>query len=872
MWFWPYCVREGSMKKYRSLGILVLLLLLPLGSRIEAQDSATESGRMAIDGAGQFMNASVRLEALEPLVRKHYLRQNLYHQYKYEPWEYTNYAREKYNRYTRVELEGETWYDVFGGYITRGFGIYSWSQQQPQAFGSDVFKRAQYRNWFNNVVIASDKKGQFYTALTVADEIRTTLTPLTFSKPAFGGLQWDFLSDKYELTFLASRVSSPGFTAQYVGQVEGQTTTSPVNLFGGRGTMQIGDFAKAGVTYVNSQINRTDRSFSGEGMLNGQLSSEQNKDLVRWITIRISDDSPEDGTGGGRLFSERILFRRDGQSEQQEEDVRPLIDGGFRRGGALAADGGETILLTYTIPEPENVRDIEFELVLSNDYLVEATSNLQEPFFLPVARARGDVSDGSNQKVIRFQYGLPTAHEVAGVSLEVIDILGFRLTGEYDVSRRHRKTPSPNFPTHAHSTSTASAWYVNFNWLRYPYFAQGEVFSIEPEYQTNMFITDEVGVINYDREDRHLFEFVDDNDDADRTPDWNRRWSVRDADGIFPGWDENNDFRPDLNRNTNKIPDYEEPFLRYAVDPPEFLFGIDMNNNTIIDRFEDDELPDYPYKGDHHGNNVYIGADIMPDVRLVVGRSSEEMWSSEERARAYYALFTIDRTYPGFGRLRFSERAKLVKDNLQDDVLQWAQRRGTFGSDRVLFKDPLIAQDTWINTTFLGVDFNRIANLNSVNLVKYEIYHQRDPAAGLTDRSQFLGIINKVDYTYHFRTLTIRPKLKSMYRYRTPFFEDDQDTNELTEFLLLEVSLPVLDRSRLRFGVEQAIVTDWVDEQNFATRTLAVQYSNSSAYLGYALKTNVGLSVETRTFRGDLKGRPDERFSNAFITIFAGLE
>ena len=81
------------------------------------------------------------------------------------------------------------------------------------------------------------------------------------------------------------------------------------------------------------------------------------------------------------------FFRRQGQPLARE-DVRPLIEGGFRRGGALAAGGGEHILLTYTLPEPETIREIEFELVLSNDYLVEVTSNLQEPFFLPVAQAR----------------------------------------------------------------------------------------------------------------------------------------------------------------------------------------------------------------------------------------------------------------------------------------------------------------------------------------------------------------------------------------------------------------------------------------------------------------------------------------------------
>ena len=128
-------------------------------------------------------------------------------------------------------------------------------------------------------------------------------------------------------------------------------------------------------------------------------------------------------------FSQRRFFFGGKANHQAREDVRPLIEGGFRRGGALAASGGEHILLTYTLPEPETIREIEFELVLSNDYLVEVTSNLQEPFFLPVAQARGNVTDGSNQTVIRFDYGLPTAPRGSRLTLEVTDVLGLPTVG-----------------------------------------------------------------------------------------------------------------------------------------------------------------------------------------------------------------------------------------------------------------------------------------------------------------------------------------------------------------------------------------------------------------------------------------------------------
>ena len=104
--------------------------------------------------------------------------------------------------------------------------------------------------------------------------------------------------------------------------------------------------------------------------------------------------------------------------------------------------------------------------------------------------------------------------------------------------------------------------------------------------------------------ERFLWEFVEDNDDQDRIPDWGRNDALSTDRAVFPGWDENNDFVPDFNQNdntrrTNLIPDYEEPFLRQNVDRPEFLYGIDANNNAWIDRFENDNEPDFPYKRDH---------------------------------------------------------------------------------------------------------------------------------------------------------------------------------------------------------------------------------------------------------------------------------
>ena len=106
-------------------------------------------------------------------------------------------TRENYQRYVSTTPEGNYIYDVYGNLLTRGWLVFDWRQQNPQPFGSLLRKDGRFGGWFSNLLIASDHKGQLHYAITIGNELRTTLTPMTFSKPRFNGIQWDFQSDKY---------------------------------------------------------------------------------------------------------------------------------------------------------------------------------------------------------------------------------------------------------------------------------------------------------------------------------------------------------------------------------------------------------------------------------------------------------------------------------------------------------------------------------------------------------------------------------------------------------------------------------------------------------------------------------------------------
>ena len=398
-----------------------------------------------------------------------------------------------------------------------------------------------------------------------------------------------------------------------------------------------------------------------------------------------------------------------------------------------------------------------------------------------------------------------------------------------------------------------------------------------------------------------LYELVDDNDDQDRSADW-FRFSQGGGDvAVFPGWDENNDFVSDFNQNdnrilNNRIPDYEEPFFRYAADRPEFLFGIDLNNNGWIDRFENDDLPDYPYKVDRRGYNLYGGIFLDPHTRLTLGRLSEKSLASDGRNRAAYGLLTYDRDFT-WGRLRAFEMLRRVEDDIADDRREMTPHLEV--NSLALVRDILPARDTWINTTYLQLDYQPLDNLNAINKFKYERFWQQGSAfksrvkgPALNQGSHLIGLINKADYTFGLAGFRLQPKVKSEYLNQTAFEARAEDREEWVGTGIVLLSHPLLSQSLVETGVEFSLFRDLVldeDEQlangpagptgDFRNLVLALQWSSAGSYLGYRLTTQFGFSYtrlwEERVIIGseDLE-RTNEvsAFSTSFITVYAGLE
>ena len=496
-------------------------------------------------------------------------------------------------------------------------------------------------------------------------------------------------------------------------------------------------------------------------------------------------------------------------------------------------------------PDLTSLVEVEFDYVLANDFKVEMWSNLQtgtrpvppppltnqvieeaEPVLINIRRASGNIKDISNAQRVLFNYGLPSANMVAGFTIEGKNVWGFDFYGEWNNNLRYFQYPNAALfnanEGHEISSESGQATIFNLSKEAYPFFTYGEAYSVDADYSTSAFVSLPGGDVYYDDPIRSVYEFVADNDDQDRQPDWARVGSQANDREVFPGWDENLDFISDFNQNDNRsvpnsIPDYEEPFLRYHVDRPELLFGIDLNNNGWIDRFEDDELADYPYKPDRRGYNVFFGVHLLPEVRLLVGRLDERMLSDDRDNQTAYAMFTLDKDYPGLGRVRIFDMLKRVVDTIPDD------RRAPLpfldAPTPPLVSDMLFFPDTWINTAWLGVDYTAIANFEIVNKLKYERYSQAQEEARdidgrmLAGSPSLLGLINKFEYKLHLGRFLLQPRLKSEYFRQDAFVRAEEDLKQWTGIASFLAQVPLLNSSVVDFGVELAQFNELVQQE-----------------------------------------------------------
>ena len=633
-----------------------------------------------------------------------------------------------------------------------------------------------------------------------------------------------------------------------------------------------------------------------------------------------------------------------------------LENGGGER---WEAQGEETVDLTFALPSGIEPDLVEIAVSVSGDYRMgirqiydfahPRTGDLEErmwptspnpsrqnvdfkdnpyekePFFT-IRRAEGNPLPNGPSRTIRFRHVIPTAQSFYGLNF-AIQSIGFFAKGEWvwnpkdfmfpvkEGARQRKLSRAGFFQTRKHLGGLGRLG--------------AEVFRLDPTYGgwydsrrgglvlfTDVGGDAGVGEEVADRASTQEFPIYEDNDDHDRWSDdrslertyvpkgafeFPKRIGGRPESGVYPGWDMDGDRVIDYDRNLNGIGDWMEPFLNYDMDPPEFVYGMDFNNNGVPDFREDDFEADYPYPRDQKGIHVFFDLDRRPIWmdRFGVGWYRIRQIAGGGRSRAVYIRLATHATFRGF-TLRFSWDGKRVKDDIRDNVYRYVITPDEYLIRRLATNefppplDPLMMRDSWVSTAFLSTRYHPWRSLVVENNVKSEVNWRRrldnrlgEQIQGAKTLPQFF-MVNKVSYasgsrwpvdmTFRLKHLLVRQKAGSYVPMDTLQTGSEASWSLVTPTIV--ISYPLTPRTKIELGQHglflpalQARYVDRVDRSmGYRDNLTVLQLTMSGVHQGYRIIANVGARWRRTTYKTSSEERPNERFSAFFVDMVMGLE
>ncbi len=625
------------------------------------------------------------------------------------------------------------------------------------------------------------------------------------------------------------------------------------------------------------------------------------------ITRHDADDPPPLGNPNrdgaylpGRTVPPFVQFLR-GEFPQMRPEDQEFFE----------ANGTEFLLYWFEIPHDQRrgIETLQFKALVANDYHIsvadvfrpavtsENSTGLTEErvtFFRNMLDASGNVQDLSNLEWVEFEYGRPTGRTIASLRVD-FESKGFQLRSEFARSYHFLQYPSSG-GLKEWQTEKSNGYFVNLKKRFRDLVLGAEYFSMDPRYST--VLTVQGGAYgNYTDHRNAPFSIapsfggrynwtldlstVDDNDDKDRRPDFhflqgNDRPSpfsgeFGDDNGIFPGLDVDQDGRSDTNANDNGVPDYQEAFFLYNVDPPEYDYGEDLNNNNFMDHREDDRDPDYPYEVDQKGYHLFVDIYPHPKAELTLGHyDTRQIWGGGESRSTYGELRYQHSLYP-YAVIDFADKLKRVKDDIRDDYAQ-------FTTAVIDIEDELWMRDSVVNIAYIDATFLKINNLKINNRLKYTTNFQRSTSFQEEDLIEEWAWVLRGNYTWRWGSLSIVPQFKYMAFEREDREDRLRPISERFFYPMLLVGFVLTPNSDLHLGLQgfpflQSTFRDKVnDRQDFDSEDYVIQLVNRSDYNGHHLSLNLGYQKEVKEPKDQTRTFDDIDRSFLFIRLIMGLE
>ena len=583
----------------------------------------------------------------------------------------------------------------------------------------------------------------------------------------------------------------------------------------------------------------------------------------------------------------------------------------------LAADGTDALVYVFDLASVPGVESVRVEAIVGNDYRVEVAKLYQfsdkpgtfdvkyrSTVYETVLRAEGNVRDQSNIERVGFDVGVNTSIFTYSADLH-LGLPGLEITGEYARSATFARFPShvertPDFHSSPRFTDKGSAYFLNGT----TWFGLGrvgfELFAMNPDFTTDMvtYLPQEGRDSGYGRgsspfsglqNNTMVWRLVQDNDDGDRSPDraLGPVLGSPGDNGTFPGQDADNDGIVDTNRNDNRLADFYEPFLMYYVDPNDFVYGMDRNNNDEPDIREDDFDSDYPYDHDQRGHHLFAQYDLTPHWTAGIGRHDVEGIASGGRNNSTYALLTYQRSgLRGLRQVFFENHFRRVQDDIPDEYRGSVSTRGDTTRikriDIVSRQDLLFYEDSYVNESYLEGHFRPWSNLNVVQKLRLRLNWQQE---GLLPSGTFqrqrrldqLNVVSRADYTHHWGSLKVQPQFKFMFLRLRDQRAERSLRSEVDLIPILRAEYPLMSRSTLQVGIQGIGGFPYRFEDrvarrhSFERRTKFANLTNESSYFGYELFTIIGLTKDSRDYDDDQQKFDEFDTWSFFIRTLVGF-
>ena len=827
----------------------------------------------------------------------------------------------------------------------------------PAAGSTDATLRIGHYNYhdFHWTATVGQRIRSYFTPLTLAQ------SHLSVARMDFDN---KLGQDRATFLFNRGRTRPGGLFSEWASVGGETYEDSPVLMYGLHWKHRFGRYAQFGTTWLNQVMNSPSSVNSSPlkgdlpyAMLGPRIIrvfiADDSPDETRYNARVYSVHITVRGTEG-----DQPVTYSSSPGEFYDPRLEPLsvLGGQMLAGEGREAVGREAIVYEFEIPEDMSAQSAQFHADVSDDYriglrqvydfpgidrkgeteleervwpddFVATEAGTRRPFrwdvqegeepYYTVARSEGVGRNSSNRRVVRFDHGLPTGQNIASVDFKA-NLVGLRFSGEIAHNLQNYIYPVGDL---GGKRSAERAWAYWLNVLKdVPFGAKlgAEIFRLDPNYsggydsqRGGMAFHSDTQAKPGSKIDSATQEYglVEDNDDSDQWPDDFSEDTASPGRLSYPGWgnasvypglDENLDNIPDVDRNENFVPDWEEPFLTYDADPPEFVYGVDFNNNGLPDYRENDDLPDYPYRRDQKGRHFFLRSENLGSFGdgLTLGYYKAEEMAGGGNAQSLYVRYVFHKQKDRVGQFKINIDSKKVEDDIRDDsyvyivppndddIIPWLNKPdnhpGVAGRFRPATPDLLQMRDSWVHTAYFDMDYVKWDNVYIRNAVLWTRNSQAEIPLATEGEGELLQaedvrsraiMINKIDRSWRRRSLSISAKFKHRLIYENVNSEAKATTSfsDFIPILLAEYSLTPKTQLILGTqGIPFLPARHWDranDDGSYGQIDYALMYKMRSEYFGFENEFFFGYLLRERQYN-QLRDRDFKR-GTFFVEIIS---